>query len=113
VTVPGARRCPRLIGTPASGLAAAEACPVDAWPVAAALLSACAPPWGSVGATMPVRTHSPGRSRSAPSGMPPLGGSMDVRHASTIPLIRMTPLLNDLMSVQHKAMEGSSGCDRR
>jgi hypothetical protein len=27
--------------------------------------------------------------------------SMDGRHASTVPLIRITPLLNDLISDQH------------
>jgi hypothetical protein len=78
---------------PASGLAAAEARPVDA--------------------TMPVRIVSPGRPRAASSGRPPLWCSMDVRPVSTVPLIRITPLVHDRMSDLNKEMEGSSRCDRR
>jgi hypothetical protein len=44
---------------------------------------------------MLVWIRSPWQSHSASSGMTSRWCSMDVRHASTVPLIRITPLLND------------------
>jgi len=112
VTVPGGTPLSMPRCTPASGLAAAEARPVDARPVAAASPSAGAPSWGPSDATIPVWSRSPARSRAASSGMPPLWGAMDVQPVSTAPRIRVTPLLHDLMADHPIALEGSARCNR-
>jgi hypothetical protein len=101
---------PRRI--PASGLATAEVCPVDA-KLRQRLHHRRAPPGCPLDGTILVLIRSAWRLHSASLGMTLLWGSMGVRHASTVPLIRITPLLNDRTSDQYKEMEDSSRCDRR